>query len=251
MTDEGSAFDARTGKPELLSVEDQERYQRLFEAQATRSYLYLSLGMGIVAILLPILLVVSGGYQVHDSISSFYHDKLGATRDILVGCLCAVGVFLFLFHGLSKLENWLLNVAGVAIIGVALVPSPGDTGYGSALVHRGSAIVFFLLIGIVAIFLSKGRIKDIQDAGKKRWFATAYTVVGALMILMPVVVALVPSRLFANHSVLLAEWAGIWSFAAYWLLKTFEYRLLLGIPWTVETHASDTWKTAPAGLQAT
>jgi hypothetical protein len=221
------AFQAGRNASDLLPPDKKRYYQNVFEAQAVRSYLYLSLGIGVFAVLFPVLLVAVGGYQAHDSISSFYHDTTGPTRDLFVGLLCAVGVFLFLFHGLSNVENWLLNLAGVAIIAVALIPSPGDTGYGSALIHRGAAIVFFVLIGIVAIFLSKKRIGDIKSEAKKRWFKAAYTIVGIVMVALPVVVAL----LQGSHWVLLTEWAGIWSFSAYWFLKTFEYRLLLDISW--------------------
>lgn len=235
MTDTASAFATGPDGPQLLSPKDEDRYQRIFESQAVRSYLYLSLGIGLIAVALPILLIVAGGYQGHDSMSSFYHAKGGPARDILVGSLCAVGVFLFLFHGLSSRENWLLNGAGVAVIAVALVPSPGDTGYGSAWVHRGAAIVFFVLLAIVAIFYSKGRIKDIKDERAKLAFRTAYTVAGAAMFAMPVIVAalqFVPGELFKSHWVFWTECAGIWSFSAYWFLKTFEYRLLLRINWT-------------------
>lgn len=222
------AFQAGSPKSDLLPAQKKRYFQNVFEAQAVRAYLYLSAGIGLVAVLLPLLLVSVGGYQAHDSISSFYHDSGIPTRDILVGSLCAVGVFLFLFHGLSDLENWLLNVAGAAIIAVALIPSPGGTDYGSALLHRGAAIVFFVLIGIVAIFLSKGRIKDIKNEATKRAFRWAYTIVGAAMIVVPGAVAL----LQGSHWVLLAEWAGIWIFSAYWILKTVEYWLLLKINWT-------------------
>jgi hypothetical protein len=228
MISAATAFQTEANKRDLLPHRQKRHFQNVFAAQAVRSYLYLSLGIGLIAVLLPVLLVATGGYQGHDSISSFYHDKAGPTRDIMVGSLCAVGVFLFLFHGLSKRENWLLNFAGVAIIAVALIPSPGGTSYGSAVLHRGAAIVFFVLIGIVAIFLSKGRIKDIKDERKKRWFAAAYNIVGILMVALPGVVAL----LQGSHWVLQAEWAGIWVFSAYWFLKTFEYRLLLRIYWT-------------------
>jgi hypothetical protein len=226
MATAASAFQAGTNKDQLLTAQDVRRYQRIFEAQAVRSYLYLSLGIGLIAIALPVLLVIAGSDRPHDSISSFYHDPTGSARDVLVGSLCAVGVFLFLFHGLSKLENWLLNVAGVAIIAVALIPSPG-TGSGSPWPHRGAAILFFVLIGIVAIFLSKGRIKNIRSERKKRWFTAAYNSAGAAMIVLPVFVA----ALQGTNWVFLTEWAAIWTFSAYWLLKTFEYSLLLRIRW--------------------
>lgn len=235
MADATCAFETGPNNDKLLRAKDQRHYQRLFEAQAARSYLYLSLGIGLIAVFLPILLMIAGGYQTHDSMSSFYHDKAGPTRDILVGCLCAVGVFLFLFHGLSKRENWLLNAAGIAIIAVALIPSPGETGYGSVWLHRGAAIVFFVLIGIVAIFLSKGRIQHIVNDRKKRWFANAYTIAGVAMIAMPALIAILEfmhARILGGHAIFLAECFGIWSFSAYWFLKTLEYRLLLRIRWT-------------------
>lgn len=231
MVSAAPAFQTRATKSDLLPARRKRHFQNVFAVQAVRSYLYLSLGIGIIAVLLPVLLVLAGGYSTHDSISSFYHDQRGPARDIMVGSLCAVGVFLFLFHGLSNKENWLLNFAGAAIIIVALVPSPGGTDYGNALIHRGAAIVFFILIGIVAIFFAKGRIKEIKDARKKRWFAAAYTIAGAAMIGLPLVVVLLQEFL-GGKVVLWAEWAAIWSFAAYWFLKTFEYRLLLRVWWT-------------------
>src|SRR3954447_17229849 len=103
MADAASAFGIGPNEPQLLSPADEDRYQRIFEGQAVRSYLYLSLGIGLIAVLLPIWLMIGGGYRDHDSLSSFYHATGGPARDILVGSLCAVGVFLFLFHGLSKL----------------------------------------------------------------------------------------------------------------------------------------------------
>jgi hypothetical protein len=42
---------------------DKVRFQKLFSRQAARSYLYLSLGMGLLAFLMPIALVLTGGYE--------------------------------------------------------------------------------------------------------------------------------------------------------------------------------------------
>jgi hypothetical protein len=238
MATAASLYDPYVNKRSLLKSDAKRHYQRIFTAQAVRSYLFLSLGIGVIAALLPILLMISGGYEAHDSISSYYHDQAGPTRDILVGSLCAIGVFLFLFHGLSKLENWLLNVAGLASISVALNPSPGE-GRGSLLLHTGSAIVFFILLGIVAVLLSKGRLKDIVDRRRKRWFTAAYNAAGLAMVAMPIaVVALHFATGGQSHWVFWTECAGIWSFSAYWFVKTAEYRLLLRVRWTVPVDPS-------------
>ena len=234
---EASPFQQGKDDRDLLRWEDKDRFQRIFEAQAVRSYIFLSFGIGLIALLLPILLVTFGGYSQHYSISSFYHVAVGPSRDILVGALCATGVFLFLFHGLSKLENWLLNFAGIAIISVAMNPMPIDQcGNGPAItIHSGSAIIFFVLLAIVAVFLSKGRIKYIIYPTRRRQFAAAYDLAGGAMVAVPVVVATVHflgKGGCASHWIFWVECAGIWSFSAYWFVKTLEYCLLLRIRWT-------------------
>lgn len=157
MGEEATPFDVGKRRGDLLKWEDKKRFQALFATHAVRSYVYLSLSMGIVAAALPLLLIAAGGYDGHYSISTFYHVS-DLTRNIMVGCLCAEGVFLILFHGLSKLENWILNVAGVAAISVAMNPMPVDQcGPGPAItLHAASAILFFLCLAIVAVGLSKG-----------------------------------------------------------------------------------------------
>jgi hypothetical protein len=225
MASVSSTFHPRAGNQGLLPLKEESHYQRLFEEQAARSYLYLSLGIGVIAILLPIVLMLVGGYDKHDSMSSYYTSDVHSSRDILVGSLCAVGVFLFLFHGLSKVENWLLNFAGAAVIAVALIPMTVST-----CLHRGFAVIFFLLIGIVAIFLSKGRIEHISHTRTRRLFKTAYTAVGIAMIVVPSIAA--AQQFFGNPNwMFLTEFAGIGFFSIYWFLKTWEYHLLLRIRW--------------------
>jgi hypothetical protein len=228
MANVQSAFKADPHNGGYLHPHLQRHFQRVFEAQAARSYLYLSLGIGLIPTFLPLLLVWRGGYSIHDSISSYYTSDVGSSRDIMVGLLCAVGVFLFLFHGLSKMENWLLNFAGVAVIAVAFVPMTT-----SELLHRGFAILFFLLIGIVAICFSKGRVKCIPHERSKRFFIRAYTAAGTAMIVLPLSIAVLQFTPFGRfeHYMFWIESAAIWAFAIYWFLKTAEYRLLLRIRW--------------------
>jgi len=218
---------------DLLTWDAKKRFQARFTAQAVKSYVRLSLGMGLVAAALPIALVAVGGYEGHYSISTFYHVS-DLTRNIMVGALWAEGVFLILFHGLSKLENWILNVAGVAAISVAMNPMPVDQcGPGPTItLHAASAILFFACLAAVAVFLSKGRTKYIIYPPKRRWFEAAYDVTGAFMIGLPltvVVMHFLGKTGCENHWIFWIETLGIWSFAAYWFVKFREYRLLLRI----------------------
>lgn len=232
---ENSATPFETGKHEndLLNWEDKTRFQKLFEAQAVRSYVFLSLGMGLVAAALPVALVATGGYRGNYSISWFYHVG-DLTRNIMVGCLWAEGVFLILFHGLSKLENWILNIAGVAAISVAMNPMALDQcGQRHGInIHEASAIIFFLCLAIVAVGLSKGRIKYIIYPPKRRRFAIAYDLAGAVMVAAPLLVAgthFLGKQECQNHWIFWVETTGIWAFAAYWFVKFTEYKLLLRI----------------------
>jgi hypothetical protein len=231
MASTTSPFKPAASQSTYLNWQDKRRFQRQFTAQAVRSYVFLSLGMGVVAFLLPIALVVFGGYAGHYSISHFYWVPQ-TPRNIMVGALWATGVFLILFHGLSKLENWTLNIAGVAAISIAMNPMADPKLAGSNPIHNWSAILFFACIAFVAVFLSKGRTEYIIYPPKRRRFERAYTLAGMLMIAMPVAVAALHwfgKADSAAHWVFWVETLGIWAFAAYWFVKTWEYRLLLGI----------------------
>ena len=233
MNEDPPAFESADQPGELLNWADKTRFQKTFADQAVRSYLYLSLGMGVVALLLPAALVVAGGYDGHYSISYFYHVG-DLTQNILVGALWATGVFLFLFHGLSRWENRILNLAGVAAISVAMNPMPPgqcDANSGVTL-HAASAVVFFLCLGIVAIVFSKGRIRYIIYPPKRRRFARAYETAGFLMIAMPaavIVLHFIGGRRCETHWIFWVETLGIAAFAFYWFVKTLEYKLLLRI----------------------
>ena len=233
MATTATAFETGKNKQDLLNWEDKKRFQQMFSAQAVKSYVYLSFGMGLIALLLPVALVFAGGYRDHYSISFFYHVS-DLARNILVGCLWAEGVFLFLFHGLSKLENWILNVAGVAAISVAMNPMPLEqcTPGPAITLHAASAILFFACLAMVAVALSKGRINYIIYPPKRRRFARAYELAGIAMVAMPL--AVVAIHFFGrpeceNHWIFWIETLGIWAFAAYWFVKTAEYKLLLRI----------------------
>jgi len=236
MTDQNPLFETEPDSGDVLKWEDKRKFQKIFTAQAIKSHLLLSFGMGVVALLLPVLLVIAGHYEGHYSISFFYHVN-DASRNILVGSLCATGVFLFLFQGLSNWENRILNLAGVAAISVAMNPTGKHQGGGDAFpsLHVASAVLFFVCLAIVAVVFAKGRLDYIIYPPKRRRFKLAYNVAGFLMIAMPAAVAVVhflaPSSEGNEHWIFWIECFGIWAFSYFWFVKTWEYRTLLRIRW--------------------
>jgi hypothetical protein len=130
------------------------------------SYMAFRKAVGCVAIGLPIAVWV-GAYlletiPVRDSISSSYYTSM---RDVFVGFLCAVGVFLFFYRGGSTQDTIVTNIAGLSVMSIALLPMgptyhpiiyqrfPGFTAeacyvnHGPLKFHYLASVIFFLSIG--------------------------------------------------------------------------------------------------------
>src|SRR5687768_8481485 len=121
-------------------------------AQDSTTIQRLRLGVGLVGIWLPF--VVTFGYSLHvgrftlpSSISGAYYTNM---RDVFVGSLSAVGVFL-LFCRTSLAADILGTIAGLAAIAVALFPARPDavdlmvtsTDTPGFVVHTVAAAVLF------------------------------------------------------------------------------------------------------------
>lgn len=79
--------------------------------------------VGVIAILLAFALrlgVIAFNHRPPYSVSSYYYSPM---RNVLVGSLCVLGVFLIAYKGHDKLETWVTNIAGAAAIGVAFCPT--------------------------------------------------------------------------------------------------------------------------------
>jgi hypothetical protein len=88
------------------------------------SYLVLRQAVGWVGTLLPVVLVVGNAISSTasrpDSMSGYYYTDM---RNIFVGALCALGVFLGAYNGHDNVDRWMTNIAGFGAIGVALCPT--------------------------------------------------------------------------------------------------------------------------------
>ena len=88
------------------------------------SYLGLRKSLGVLGILLTIVLavgkmVIDNNPVLLDSLSAYYHSVM---RDIWVGSLCAMGVFLFSYR-YTLHDDVVADLAGLCAIGTALFPS--------------------------------------------------------------------------------------------------------------------------------
>ncbi|MEM6494408.1 MAG: hypothetical protein AAF650_08515 [Pseudomonadota bacterium] len=216
--------------PTTIDWARKDKSRKDFSERANLAFLIKSFGIGVFALLIPILLPLIGGYDGHFSISYFYH--VPAARDWFVGLLWAVGLFLILFQGLSRAENILLTLAGVFLILVALVPTTTDQCDESLFSwHAGFAVAFFACLFIVAIFFSKSRLDYILWPPLRARFKRAYNFTGSLMFVLPALayaVHLVDGR-DCGHEIFWIEAAAILAFSLFWFVKTWEYKRLLGL----------------------
>ncbi|MGS2616310.1 hypothetical protein ACVCAH_17555 [Micromonospora sp. LZ34] len=129
------------------------------DAQTVRR---LRLGIGVVGMALPFVLtvghaLVTGTLTLLHSISAFYYTEM---RDVFVGSMCAIGVFLISYRQ-RRVDDLLGTIAGVLAIAVALFPAathdPGGTITSADVtvgrVHQISAAALFVILAVFCIVL--------------------------------------------------------------------------------------------------
>ena len=196
------------------------------------TYFGLRVGLVAIGIALPLVVLFAGGVLHHvwleSSISQYYHTQglsYLTTRDFFVGSLFAVGACLYLYKGFSTKENVALNLAGVFALLVALLPTAApltDRTIISTL-HGTSAVLFFLCIAYVSLFRSRDTIHllPLAKQGRYEW---AYFLAGLAMIASPLAAVVLSFALDRTSLTFWAEACGVWTFAAYWIIKTREMR---------------------------
>jgi len=120
------------------------------------SYLALRNTVGWIGILLPLVLML-GVYLIFNGeiplfdISMYYHSGM---RDVFVGALCAIGLFLFFYRGYDKRDNLAGNIAGFCAFCIAWFPTtkigPQDW---CGKIHFVAAGIFFATLAFFSLFL--------------------------------------------------------------------------------------------------
>ena len=131
------------------------------------SFLTLRRAIGWLGMLLPVVLVIGSMLVgkcnvVQPSISHYYYTNM---REVFVGVLSAVSLFLFSYKGHSNLDSWASNVAGFFCLCVAIFPTdiesyPCQNKLDSFIswshqeyIHLTCASLFFIVLALMSIFL--------------------------------------------------------------------------------------------------
>ncbi|MCG6158323.1 hypothetical protein [Rubinisphaera margarita] len=198
------------------------------------SYIGVRRAIGISGLMLPILLGPIGwlifGIELQDNMSSYYHTPL---RDIFVGTLCGIGIFLFCYQGHDWVENWTANLGCLFALGLALFPidvgsDPLHPRTMIGFVHSVSGGGFFLVFAFYSLYhfpISSSDNLELEPHEQQRNFVYRASGISILlsMIAMGGYLFVIPldwKTFLDQFNVLFwLEWVAIWSFAAAWLTK--------------------------------
>jgi hypothetical protein len=202
-----------------------------------RSYLLIRTVVGGIGICLPILLwlvdalVLRGGPTTRGSLSAYYHS---GARDLFVGALCITGCLLLTYLAAQPRtwDYWLSSLAGVAVLGVALLPTdrpdlypgpptPLQARWGEeavATIHFTCAGVFILsLAAICFVFAARdesygGRPGLHRACGVAILAAVGWVLLGSVADL----------SIGWLTSLYVGEVVSVWAFGVSWLVKGFD-----------------------------
>jgi hypothetical protein len=200
-----------------------------------RSFLLMRTVIGLIGFLLPFGLMLGDWWIVagdvpRSSLSAYYHTGV---RDLFVGSLFAIAVFLVTYRFFEAIWDNLLSVAGVAALGVAVFPTasrapetPLQIRLGENAVSRTHfvcAAVFVLSLAVMSWLFGNDRPGEDPDP-RPAWAAPTHRL-SALAIVAAVLYMLANWRWqFHAHAVYWGETAATLAFGVSWLVKGDETR---------------------------
>lgn len=194
------------------------------------SYLGLRKAIGIIGMALPFVLafgkIVLDGPGIQSSISAYYYTVM---RDVFVGSLCAIAVFLASYRGYARQDDIAGDLACGFAVGVALFPVAPEVGATVqdrivGAFHLFFAVCFFLTLAFFSLKLFRKTHAAIAPTLRKLQRNLVYTVCGYAILVcigLILVVQLLPadSPLMRLDPVFWLEAAAIMAFGVSWFTK--------------------------------
>jgi hypothetical protein len=213
-----------------------------------RSFLLMRVMVGVIGVALPFALVLADGIWFdgspfpRTSLSAYYYSGV---RELFVGALCAIGVFLVAYKVAEvNLDNTLSVLAGVAALGVALFPTgrprdsvpltPLQDELGETLVatvHYGSAVVFIVALGVISLCFGFREGARPPAPGRRSpafWRAFHWICAGVIAAALLFVLVTELFDVGPSESLLIGEAVSVWAFGVSWLWKGLEVDMLRG-----------------------
>jgi hypothetical protein len=200
-----------------------------------RSYVFMRLAIAVLGLALPVLLVFvepilfDGRPWPRGSLSSYYYSGM---RELFVGMLCAIGVFLIIYKAAERTrESRASTYAGIAVVVVALFPTgkPGAAVPATPLQDRlGEEWVERIHFCAAALFIALlWRITRHHFRTHASAHGTFHATCAWLILAALALAAVAGATGEPDKGILVAEWLAVWAFGASWL-RTVEFALLRG-----------------------
>ena len=202
------------------------------------SYLALRRMIGFLAVALPIVVVTGGitqeGFKIQGSISGYYYTNM---RDVYVGMLSVVALFLASYRGYDPIDDVVGNMSGLFALGMLIFPTSKFSGrverVGVFLInddisgyfHLAFATLFFLSLSFFSLFLFTRRGPRPGPLGRdKKRRNVLYRSCGSVMILAIVGIIVYTfgyhdTAVARMNPVLLLESVALFAFGISWLVK--------------------------------
>jgi hypothetical protein len=200
------------------------------------SYRLLRKALGVIAIAMPFVLAFGAyayeGVPWAGSVSAYYYTSM---RDVFVGTMFAIGVFLCCYRGYDRLDNVLTSVAGFAAAAIGLLPMEPEYskvlmskygGVGDPMCylphlpfgfHFAAAATFFAVVSYLVTF--RFTLSDQSPpAPAKHARNRVYRVCGAIMMACLATIGILKWRA-PQASIVVPEIGAIVAFAVAWLTK--------------------------------
>jgi hypothetical protein len=181
-------------------------------------------------LLLPVVLpfgnwiFVQFGHQTEIMPSSMSSSYYTSTRNIFVGGLCALGVFLIGYRFNARDDKW-STVAGIFAIAVALCPTAPKvpTSYQSAIGLAHLSFAGILLTALAMFCIWSFRDPAIEE---RRRVNHAYLTAGILILFFLAVAVVAGALHWGDHWTLtplyLCETLSVWAFGGAWIAAALE-----------------------------
>ena len=220
-------------------LRDQAAPQEKAPAPLIMSYLLMRVLIGVIAVLLPFALILANwiiGHGVQSSVSGYYYTPM---RNIFVGSLCAIGVFLISYDGYDLADRTITDVAGLCAICIACFPTtpahqPAARQVLIGDLHLTFACTAFVLLSVMAFRFAKRQPtppgltwwRRVQyafgftgpgDSQALAWERVVYRVSGG--VILACVILIYPLSNAAAHSLLVLETIMLVSFGLSWFVK--------------------------------
>jgi hypothetical protein len=213
------------------------------------SYLAVRRAVGVTGLMLPLLLWPGAwlvwGVPVQDNMSAYYHTP---ARDVFVGALFTMGVFLYCYRGHDWIEDASANVGSVSALGLALFPldagkDPLEAQSWVGYLHMAFGASLFLTLAFYSLvhfphyhwpdwrwtrwMRERSQAEPVDELEPHElqrnliYWASGLVILSSMAAMGAYLVMPVWLKAYFNDYRFLfwMEWVALWAFAAAWLTK--------------------------------